>query len=71
MNDLVGFLRTYKIYIATDHSLYPILIRPREKYLCANFEALFQFEWKCSDYENKMIGVTHQATNLTKYPNLL
>ena len=68
MNDL-GILKTYKIYIATDHSLYPIIIRPREKYLCANFEALFQFKCKCSDYdENKMIGVTTHSPRLPVPP---
>jgi hypothetical protein len=50
-------------YLKMNDSFNPILMRPREKYLCANFEVLFQFASKCTDYdENKMIGVTQSYT---------
>ena len=67
----LGKSKTYDIYISKDHEDYDIIIRPREKYMCANFESLFFFSQQCKDYDkNRIIGRDEKLLSSISKPSI-
>jgi len=64
MRDL-GIMKTYNIYISekAKDSGYYMLLRPRKKYQCCNFQILFNFKHNCIDYtDNRILGIVNKPT---------
>ena len=52
--------KCYLVLYSIDHKNYNIILKPKKKYEEYEFERLFGFKGKCSDYnENKIIAIVN------------